>query len=68
MFTAELRLANDNRSAEGTISMPQETGFRMQRRLEIKWVGDSELSYRAYGKDSNGREFLNEELIYSRAS
>ena len=68
MFTAEVKLADDNRAATGTIGMPHDNGFRKQRRLEIKWVSDRELSYRAYGKDSSGREFLNEELVYTRPS
>ncbi len=68
MFTAQVRLADDNKSATGTISMPQEVGFRNQRRLEIKWENDRQLSYRTYGKDSAGREFLNEELIYTQPS
>lgn len=68
MFTAEVRLADDNRSAVGTITMPQEAGVRKERRLEIRWLNDREFSYRAYGRDKGGREFLNEELIYARSS
>jgi hypothetical protein len=68
MFTADVRLADDNRSAAGIISMPQDRGLRSERRLEIKWISDRELSYRAYAKDKSGREFLNEELVYTKAS
>ncbi|MEO7654054.1 MAG: hypothetical protein ABIS23_00020 [Sphingomicrobium sp.] len=65
-FTADLDLTRDNRGADGVIITPAEPGFRQRRRLEIRWVGPSEFHYRCFARDANGREFLNEELVYQR--
>ena len=67
LFTVEAALAADNRSAQGHIAMPAEQGARKRRRLELRWEGPDELSYRAFGVDEAGREYVNEELIYRRA-
>ena len=67
LFTAEAALSADNRSADGTITMPSETGVRHRRRLEIRWSGADELAYRTYGAGADGKEYLNEELVYRRA-
>ena len=67
LFTVEAALAADNRSASGVIAMPGEEGTRKRRRLELRWNGPDELSYRAYGTDAAGKDYLNEELIYRRS-
>ena len=66
LFSVEAALAPDNRSASGHIDMPREQGVRKRRRLELRWEGPDVLSYRAFGVDASGKEFVNEELIYRR--
>ena len=67
LFDVSAELAADNRRADGTITMPRETGVRASRRIEIVWTGPDEFTYRVFARRSGASEFVNEELIYRRA-
>lgn len=68
LFNVNAVLSSDHRRAEGTIAMPRETGIRAMRRIEIVWASNDEFSYRTFARGADGREYLNEELVYRRAA
>ena len=68
LFNVSATLAADNRRADGIIAMPRETGVRASRRIEIAWVSADEFVYRTFARSADGREHVNEELIYRRAA
>lgn len=67
-MTLDAELAPDLRHLSGKVEItPQNEGARAER-LDWQWIEDGRTRSRLYSRASNGREFLNQELICKRAS
>ena len=66
-MTLDAELAPDLRHLSGKVEItPQNENARAER-LDWQWIEDGRTRSRLYSRASNGREFLNQELICKRA-
>lgn len=67
-MTLDAELAPDLRHLSGKVEiLPQNENARAER-LDWQWIEDGRTRSRLYSRASNGREFLNQELICKRAT
>ncbi|HWU53805.1 MAG TPA: hypothetical protein VN153_13445 [Tahibacter sp.] len=67
-MTLDAELAPDLRHLSGKVEItPQNENARAER-LDWQWIEDGRTRSRLYSRASNGREFLNQELICKRAT
>lgn len=68
LFAVMTTLDDANRFARGAMDIVLEDGSRSNQRYEMGWQDDSRFVHRAYRKTPEGREYLGEELVYTRAA
>ncbi|MCQ4165080.1 hypothetical protein [Tahibacter harae] len=65
----DAELAPDLRHLSGKVQMrPGKEGAEADQRFDWQWTDTDRTRSRLYSRDSNGREFLNHELICKRAA
>lgn len=67
-LTLDAELAPDLRHLSGKVQATSKSESAQPERLDWQWIDDGRIRSRLYSRASNGREFLNKELICKRAA
>lgn len=67
-LTLDAELAPDLRHLSGKVQATSKSDSAQPERLDWQWVDDGRIRSRLYSRASNGREFLNKELLCKRAA
>lgn len=67
-LTLDAELAPDLRHLSGKVQSTVKSDSAQPERLDWQWIDDGRTRSRLYSRASNGREFLNKELICKRAA
>ncbi|TDR43195.1 hypothetical protein DFR29_107207 [Tahibacter aquaticus] len=67
-LTVDAELAPDLRHLSGKVQMAQKSDSVQPERLDWQWIDEGRIRSRLYSRASNGREFLNKELICKRSA
>lgn len=67
-LTLDAELAPDLRHLSGKVQATTKSDSAQPERLDWQWVDDGRTRSRLYSRASNGREFLNKELLCKRAA
>lgn len=67
-LTLDAELAPDLRHLRGKVQSTVKSDSAQPERLDWQWIDDGRTRSRLYSRASNGREFLNKELICKRAA
>lgn len=67
-LTLDAELAPDLRHLTGKVQVTPKNDAIQPERLDWQWIDEGRIRSRLYSRASNGREFLNKELICKRAS
>lgn len=67
-LTVDAELAPDLRHLSGKVQVTPKNDAIQPARLDWQWIDEGRIRSRLYSRASNGREFLNKELICKRAT
>ncbi len=67
LFAVKTTLDDANRFARGSMDIVMEDGSSSNQRYEMGWLDGGGFVHRAFRKSPDGREYLGEELVYTRA-